>query len=138
MKFYLAGKLTNREAISQIVESLKRAGHTPSYDWTTHGSMQHDPGAWPKTADRELGGVQNADVVIVFLPAGRGTHVELGMALMIRKLTHHTFKQKRIIIVGTDAQLVEGYDYNCVFHFHDYIERFETVNELVESSGLFT
>lgn len=36
-------------------------------------------------AKSEFQGIIDSDVVIILLPAGRGTHIELGMALALNK-----------------------------------------------------
>lgn len=38
-----------------------------------------------KIAKLEQKGIIDSDVVIILLPAGRGTHIELGMALALNK-----------------------------------------------------
>jgi len=68
MKFYIASSLKNIENVRQVAESFKARGFQHTYDWTTH---------WP----RKISGVLAADVVIVMIPAGKGSHVELGIAL---------------------------------------------------------
>lgn len=38
-----------------------------------------------KYAQLESKGIEDSDVVIILLPAGRGAHIELGMALALKK-----------------------------------------------------
>lgn len=80
MKFYIASGLSNKEAVRFVSEQLKNKGHVHTYDWTKNEK--------PVTLERlqeigqlELDGVLGADVVIVLLPGGKGTHIELGIAL---------------------------------------------------------
>ena len=104
--FYLASGLENREQASRIIRALERAGLTCTYDWTTHGSLQAHPQLWHEVAAAELGGVIRADVVVVLLPGGRGTHCELGAA--IRGGTP-------VVLVGKPEQL-EADGRTCIFY----------------------
>lgn len=81
MKFYIASKLENAENVKRLAKVLKAFGWIHTYDWTKHGSVQKEGEQRIKeVAAMELNGVRNADVVIVLLPGGRGTHAELGAA----------------------------------------------------------
>ena len=61
---------------------LKSWGWQQTYDWTSHGCVLGDKKALQRVAKKELYGAAQADLVIVLLPGGRGTHTELGIALM--------------------------------------------------------
>jgi nucleoside 2-deoxyribosyltransferase len=81
-KFYIASGLDNFGLVRQVAETLKAAGWTHTYDWTKHGSVAGlGEQAFVDCAKNEVEGVIAADVVIALLPGGRGTHVELGIAL---------------------------------------------------------
>lgn len=82
MKFYIASKLENAARVHVLAESLKSLGWEQSYDWAKHGCVLGDESALRKVADKELRGVAQADIFIALLPGGRGTHTELGIALM--------------------------------------------------------
>ncbi len=122
MKFYVASNLPNRNMASLMVRALEGAGHECAYDWTEHGSMQTEPDKWPDVAEAELAGVMRADFVVVLLPGGRGTHVELGAALAMGT---------RVFLVGDDELLRAG-SYNCVFHFHPAVTRVEAPADVFE------
>lgn len=86
MKFYIASKLENAEAVSKLASLLKRRGWVQTYDWTKHGSVQGcSMGRIKEVAELELKGVIDADIVIVMLPGGNGTHAELGAANALGK-----------------------------------------------------
>lgn len=93
MKFYIATTLDNWCVHNLVRDILSKQGHEITYDWTIHGP------AWPKGLDfvreialNECSGVLHADFVVVLLPAGRGTHVELGMAIALKNLSSSTLK----------------------------------------------
>ncbi|MEF2781897.1 MAG: hypothetical protein U0N20_02245 [Clostridium sp.] len=55
-------------------------------------------------AKSEFQGIIDSDVVIILLPAGRGTHIELGMALALNKkvylcsLTEEEFSVENTVV----------------------------------------
>lgn len=84
--FYVASGLENIEEARRVVALLTEAGLESAYDWTTHGPVwMHGARRVREVSVLELDGVARADVVIVRLPGGRGTHVELGAALALKK-----------------------------------------------------
>ena len=86
MKFYIATRLERADDHRIAREVLEAAGHQITYDWTVHGSVK-DEGVSRirEVAMAELGGVRDADFVVVLLPGGRGTHAELGAATVLGK-----------------------------------------------------
>ncbi len=86
MKMYIASGLENFKQVQALRDALLADGHEISYDWTVHGSAQgQGDERLREVAQHELDGVRNADVVIVLLPGGRGTHAELGAANVLGK-----------------------------------------------------
>jgi hypothetical protein len=55
---------------------------------------------------------QNSDVLIVLLPGGFGTHVEIGAALALGKC---------VILHSPDQKTLET-PYPCVFHYHPSVK----------------
>lgn len=92
LRIYIASGLDNAPAVRRLANALKERGHSITYDWTAHGSV-HSVSATAKqnelalgsAAHGELNGVTQADAVVVLLPGGRGTHIEMGAALALRK-----------------------------------------------------
>ena len=86
MKIYIASRLENYLQVQALRDALVAAGHVITYDWTLHGSVQGQGEArLREVAANELNGVRDADLVVVLLPGGRGTHAELGMANVLGK-----------------------------------------------------
>lgn len=82
MNAYVASTLTNAGEAQAVAEALEQDGWSITYKWWTHGSVQAEgDDRIREVATAEMGGVVAADLVVVVLPGGRGTHVELGMAL---------------------------------------------------------
>jgi hypothetical protein len=111
LKFYVATSLSNAAAQRAIATRLEEHGHTLTYDWTAHGSVQNEPMSTKRLiAISEIDGVLSADVVVVLLPGGNGTHVELGMAIAAKKMVIVVGKQKR-----------DGYE--CIFYHSPQVHR---------------
>lgn len=131
MRYYIATRLENHAAHNQVRDWLTTLGHEITYDWTQHGPV------WSAGIERlrevatlEEQGVRDADVVIVLLtdpPSGRGTHVELGLALA-----------RRIpIVIHTPSSRLAGADPDtCAFYHRPSVVwafgALETVVDVVE------
>lgn len=109
MKFYIATSLSRAAAHHTVREALKKGGHEISYDWTLHGSVKSvSKERLREVALLELGGVAEADFVVVLLPGGNGTHLELGFALA---------KEKRVFLHTEDSLTFElGPQTNAFYH----------------------
>lgn len=81
MKFYIGSGLKNSRLVQYYAGILKQNGWQQTYDWTVHVGEDVSVKDIRGYAEAEKQGIADSDVVILLLPAGRGTHVELGMAL---------------------------------------------------------
>jgi hypothetical protein len=106
-KVYIASRLENAAAVRELRDELAKHDVVLTYDWTEHGSVQNEGAERMRdVAHAEASGVEEADLVIVLLPGGRGTHVEIGIAIGAGV---------DILLVG--EQQSEGHD--CAFYNHD-------------------
>ncbi|TYS16167.1 group-specific protein [Rossellomorea vietnamensis] len=84
MKFYTASSFKNIESVRNINQELQRIGYIHTYDWT-----QNDRASSREELERigreEKRAVMESDFIIVLLPAGKGSHIELGIALGLGK-----------------------------------------------------
>lgn len=135
MKFYIATRLERVEEQKALADALKKLGHQISYDWSAHGSVQNEGvDRIREVAIAETRGVLDAELVIVLLPGGRGTHTELGIALADserqRERRGSSFgSEKRIVIIGEDTG-VDGR--TCAFYHHPQVDRwFATVDSFL-------
>lgn len=111
MRVYVATKLERAEVARTVIEAFRARGHEVTYDWTTHGSVWREgPDRIREVSRAEVKGVTSADVVIVCLPGGRGTHAELGIAI--------GFGVPVILVSAEDP--MTGPD-TCAFYHHDAI-----------------
>lgn len=85
MKFYIGSGLKNCELVHYYAKILEENGWQHTYDWTKNINDDVTMEDLAKYAKSEQRGILDSDVVIILLPAGRGTHIELGMALALHK-----------------------------------------------------
>ena len=115
MKVYIATRLSRAPDHNRLRDLLKAEGVELTYDWTTHGSVKETSvEVLRDVAQSELRGVLDADVVVVLLPGGHGTHVELGAALGAGK---------RVVVHSQNPELFEACKETCAFYHHPDIER---------------
>lgn len=112
MKFYIATSLSRITDHHIVRDKLKKWGHEISYDWTLHGSVKSiSKERLREVASLELNGVSEADFVIVLLPGGNGTHLELGFAIA---------RGKRVFLHTEDSLIFElGPQTNAFYHHPD-------------------
>ena len=85
MKFYVGSGMKNCELVNYYVKLLKENGWEQTYDWVKNISDDISRNDMIKYASLESQGIVDSDVVIILLPAGRGAHIELGMAMALNK-----------------------------------------------------
>lgn len=114
MKYYIATSLSRGIAHNLVRDALKRFGHAISCDWTLHGSVKSvSIERLREVAIFELNGIAEADFVIVLLPGGKGTHLELGFAMG---------NNKKVFLHSEDPSLFElGPQTNAFYHYPDLI-----------------
>jgi nucleoside 2-deoxyribosyltransferase len=105
-KYYLSTRKDRSNEAASLEQVLKSVGWERTYTWTDLGSCDSD--AYATAALAELEGVRSADVLIVLLPGGFGTHVEIGAALALGK---------PVILHSPDRKTLET-PYPCIFHYH--------------------
>lgn len=94
MKFYIGSSRKNSELVNCYVNALKNFGWEITYNWLENININETKKELKKIAIKEHQGIIDADVVIIILPAGIGTHVELGMALALNKKVFLCFKNE--------------------------------------------
>lgn len=84
LKFYVASSFKNKEQVKYVSHELTIKGFVHSYDWTKN-DRPTTLKALTEIGIKEKEAVMNSDVVIVLLPGGKGSHIELGMAIAAKK-----------------------------------------------------
>lgn len=85
MKFYIGSGLKNYKLVRYYAKKLEENGWSHAYDWTKHIGNDATMEELIEYSQLEQQGIVDAEVVIIVTPAGRGTHIELGMALALQK-----------------------------------------------------
>ncbi len=85
MKFYVGAGMKNCELVDYYSKILKENGWEQTYDWVKNVSDVISVKDMKEYAQLESKGIVESDVVIILLPAGRGAHIELGMAIALNK-----------------------------------------------------
>ena len=117
MRFYIATGIRNALRASELADVLKKRGHEHTYDWTVHGDIRSEGELrMSEVAFNELRAVRDAELVVVLLPGGTGTHTELGVAIATRG-------NKRIILWSEEGEEFNYDERACTFYFHPCIER---------------
>ncbi|WP_153727557.1 nucleoside 2-deoxyribosyltransferase [Salinibacillus xinjiangensis] len=84
MNFYIASSLKNKEKARYVASRLKEYGFSLTYDWTRNAPAE-TYSELKEIGEMEKEGVRQADFLVMIMPAGVGSHTELGMALAMRK-----------------------------------------------------
>jgi len=126
MKYYIATSLSRSAAHNTVRDALKSFGHEISYDWTSHGSVKSvSLKRLQEVAICELNGVLEADFVVVLLPGGKGTHLELGFAMG---------NHKRVFLHSEDPALFDLGPQTSAFYHHPELQRLNCpLNEIAAS-----
>lgn len=86
MKFYVASSLGNWKQVSEVSGRLEQAGWTNINNWAKLGLVSNLNSTSLELDKISLGQMQailDSDVIIVLTPMGRGTHAELGAAVIL-------------------------------------------------------
>lgn len=121
-KFYIASSFKNKHIVRNVSKHLKSRGFIQTYDWTNNERAStyeelKEIGQYEKNA------VIEADFIIVLLPAGKGSHIELGIALG---------RGKKVYIHSSSAGM-DNFETTSTFYFLPEVRKLNgTTKELVE------
>ena len=110
-RFYLSTRKDRSSDAETIAKALISHGWVRTFDWGLHKTI--DPHEYGSIAEAEIQGVREADALIVLLPGGFGTHVEIGVALALGK---------HVVLHAPDEDALTT-PYACVFHYHPNVTR---------------
>ena len=85
MKFYIGSGMKNCKLVNYYSKILEENGWEHTYNWAKNINGDETIEDLIEYSKLEQSGIIDSDVVIILLPAGRGTHIELGMALASNK-----------------------------------------------------
>ncbi|MEQ2465262.1 group-specific protein [Niallia sp. Sow4_A1] len=121
-RFYVASSFKNIEIVRLVSKNLQNKGYIYTYDWTVNESASTIEDL------REIGlneknAVMDADIIIVILPAGKGSHIELGIALG---------QGKRIYLYSPNDEVNNLDTTSTFYHLSEVQKCMGTIEELVE------
>lgn len=122
MKFYVASSFKNIDQVRHVSNQLKSRGFIQTYDWTQNekASTLED---LKLIGHQEKNAVAEADFIVVLLPAGKGSHIEFGIALGLNK---------RIILYSSNDEVNNVATTSTFYHLKEVITFIGTLDELVE------
>lgn len=125
-KFYIASSFMNIVKVRQVSGHLKDKGFIHTYDWT-----QNERAATLEVlkviGEKELSAIVEADFLIVMLPAGKGSHIEFGIAL----------GQGKKIYLFSENHDIDNIESTSTFYHLDNVEKISgTIEELVKRVSL--
>lgn len=112
MKIYIASGFENRDLVRNVWKELSASDVDPTYDWTLHDEEKL---GLSEIGRLEIDGVRDAVAVVVILPGFRGTHTELGAALVSGKRVLLCFEK--------NDQLLDRQGQPCPFYEHSLVEK---------------
>lgn len=124
MNFYIASKLENHAQVNALRERLVALGHAQTYDWTSHSPVfRSGLNRVREVSVMESNGVRHADFVVVLWPGGRGTHVEMGMALGLGK---------PVVFISGIEDHHDATQETCAFYHHPLVRRYRSIEEAMD------
>lgn len=108
-RVYVATGYARRHIAKSVMDELARRGFTITYDWTGHVEAElSDIEGRARIGEADLDGVRRADIVVILLPGGQGTHTELGVALGMNT---------PVLLVAADPDLVDNAAHPLPFYY---------------------
>ncbi|MFD1778490.1 group-specific protein [Fredinandcohnia salidurans] len=121
-KFYVASSFKNIETVRYVSQQLVKRGFIHTYDWTKNerASTFDDLKA---IGIQEKNAVIESDFLIVLFPAGKGSHIELGIALG---------QGKKIYLYSPDDQINHFETTSTFYHLPEVEKCIGTIEDLIE------
>ncbi|TDL60089.1 group-specific protein [Rhodococcus qingshengii] len=122
MKFYIASSFKNIEKVRYVSKKLKDKGFIHTYDWTVNENVTTFE-ELKAIGQKEKNAVIKADFVVVLLPAGKGSHIELGIAIG---------NGKKIYLYSPNNEVDNIETTSTFYHLPEIEKCFGTIDELVD------
>ena len=121
-RFYVASSFKNIDTVRYVSNQLINKGYIQTFDWTKNDKASTIEDL-KEIGKKEKNAVMDADFIIVILPAGKGSHIELGIALG---------QGKRIYLYSPNNE-VNDFEKTSTFYQLSEVEKcIGTIEELVE------
>lgn len=122
-KIYIGSKFKNANKVNELTNAFEKLDVINAYNWAANIKEKETKEDLIDFAKKEMNAIKDADDVIFLLPLGKGSHIELGMALAYNK---------KIYLVSNDKN---DFDNNTVnFYEMDGIKKVVVSDEKLISS----
>lgn len=122
MKFYIASSFSNVDSVRYVIDRLVHKGYIHTYDWTANERASSFD-QLTEIGEREKAAVLKADFVINLLPAGKGSHIEMGIALG---------QGKRVFLYSPNDDVNNVEITSTFYHLPEVVQFVGTLDEFVE------
>ncbi|MEH7237659.1 nucleoside 2-deoxyribosyltransferase [Bacillus sp. JJ1562] len=126
-KFYVASSFRNIDAVHYVTNQLLTKGYVHTYDWTKNAKAREEQTSTfedlIEIGQKEKNAVMESDLVVILLPGGKGTHIELGIAIG---------QGKKIYLYSPDGA-IDKIETTSTFYHLPVIEKcYGTLDDLLE------
>ena len=129
MRFYIASSLKNIDFVRELASLLKKEGFEFTYDWTEVEGVKSIE-LISAIGENEKEAVKKSDFVVLLLPGGKSSHVELGIGLGLDKRVYvYSSTEESYNMVQTSTfYYVKGVDryVGSIEGFAEYLLKKET------------
>lgn len=121
-KFYVASSFRNIDAVRYVSEQLVSIGYIQTYDWTKNEEISTFDDL-KDIGQNEKKGILEADFIVILLPGGKGTHIELGIALG---------QGKKIFLYSANEEVNNFETTSTFYHLAEVEKCFGSLDKLLE------
>ncbi|WP_412839760.1 nucleoside 2-deoxyribosyltransferase [Bacillus paranthracis] len=126
-KFYVASSFKNIDAVNYVTNQLVSKGYVHTYCWTKNATAREEQTSTLKDlkeiGQKEKNAVMESDFVVILLPGGKGTHIELGIALG---------QGKKIFLYSPDGAIDNFETTSTFYHLPDVEKCYGTLDDLLK------
>lgn len=126
MKFYIAGRTTERKQVKQIFKILESKNHEVAFDWTWHKNIKpysKNKKTASQYAIEDIDGLYKCDVFVLLTSeqAGTGSTTEFGAALALNM----KMNKPRVYVIGNHLGV-------NMFFFHPNVRVKKDINAVLK------
>ena len=126
-KFYVASSFRSTDAVHYVTKQLVSKGYVHTYDWTKNAKTREEKTSTfedlKAIGQNEKNAVMESDIVVVLLPGGKGTHIELGIAIG---------QGKRIFLYSPDGAIDNFETTSTFYHLPEVEKCYGTLDDLLK------
>ena len=131
MNFYIGSGMKNCKLVNQYSKILEENGWYHTYNWAKNVNDNETREDLINSSKLEYQAIADSEVIIILLPAGRGTHVELGIAWALNKKIYLCDETKNEFNI---ENTVNFYQLPSIVRLTGTVE--ENLKEIIDSNQL--